>query len=85
MSKIEIDERDFQDLLITSFRYCLGRQTGISQECSERLIKFWKNIEPVFQEQIQRDIQHAIKHDLAGDICDISCWKNVLKLEIDND
>jgi hypothetical protein len=34
----KITEKDLQDLLITSFRYCLGRRTGISKECADRLV-----------------------------------------------
>lgn len=82
---IEISKRELEELLITSFRYCLGRTTGIAADCSNRLIEHWNNINPDFQAQIQRDIKRDIKYNLAGDQCDVESWERVLKLEVKND
>lgn len=75
----KITEKDLQDLLITSFRYCLGRRTGISKECADRLVKYWDQIEPPFQSQIRRDIKQAIEHGNAGSKEDVRQWERVLE------
>ena len=78
---IEVKKNELEHILLTSFRYCLGRKTGIAQTCSVQLAKYWNDITPIFQEQIQRDIRKAIDRNEAGSKNDLDDWKSILKLE----
>jgi len=68
-----------QMLLISSFRYALGRRTYIVSQIVEYLKEDWEVLSEWQQKQIKGDIEHAIEHDIAGDPCDIEHWKKVLE------
>ena len=67
-----------QDLLVCSFRYALGRQTCIVSTVVDYLIADWEGLNDWQQKQIREDIEHAIEHKLAGDVCDVYQWKKLL-------
>jgi hypothetical protein len=73
--------RKHQDLLVCSFRYALGRRTGIVLSVVEYLTEDWDGLKEWQQKQIKDDILHAIEHGCAGDDCDIDNWKQILNLK----
>lgn len=73
------------DLLVCSFRYALGRRTGMVSTIADYLKEDWNKLNGWQQKQIQSDISHSIEHGLAGDDCDIVTWKEILKLEVKNE
>lgn len=81
---MEITKQEFKVLIISSFRYALGRRSAVVSETVEMLIKYWDSLEPFFKEQMKRDIEHAIEAGIAGDLCDINEWKVVWR-KIDNE
>ena len=78
----KISNETLAHLLLCSFRYSLGRQTYITGSCREWLESYWHLMPRGWQEQIHRDIEHAIEHDLAGHACDVEQWRKVLALPV---
>ena len=70
------------DLLISSFRYALGRRTYITSTVSGHLRTYWACLPLAWQELVQREIQEAIASGCAGDACDIQSWQTVLALPV---
>jgi len=78
-------------MAIAAARYCLGRRTYITSDCSEWLIAQWPNIKPSARAVIQRDIEDEFKRDddarangaaykpLGWD-CDRAVWQKVREL-----
>lgn len=81
-NEVNIPKRTAQSWLLCTFRYALGRRTYISSECQEWLEEYWDILPVGYQEQVHRDIRHAIECNMAGDPCDVESWKKVLKLKI---
>ena len=75
-----IDNNKFRLILITSFRYCLGRRIYITSDCVEWLTEYWDILTTSDKRIIKVDIKLAIEFDAAGDKCDIESWKKVLEL-----
>lgn len=78
-------------MAIAAVRYCLGRMTYITSDCSDWLTQQWPNITPNARNVIQRDIEEAFERDdaarEAGDTykplgwdCDRASWEKVRKL-----
>ena len=78
-------------MAIAAVRYCLGRMTYITSDCSEWLVHQWPNIKPNARAVIQRDIDEAFARDdearEAGDSykplgwdCDRAAWQKVREL-----
>jgi len=78
-------------MAIAAVRYCLGRMTYITSDCSEWLIEQWPNIKPSAQAVIRRDIDEAFQRDdearESGDAykplgwdCDRAVWATVRAL-----
>ncbi len=78
-------------MAIAAVRYCLGRMTYITSDCSEWLVAQWPNIMPRARAVIQRDIDEAFARDdearEAGDSykplgwdCDRAVWQKVREL-----
>lgn len=77
-----IDDHLLVTFLLQSFRYCLGRRTYAVSDCVEVLQKYWEVLPVFLQEQIQRDIKHALETSTAGDTCDIDNWREIIALKI---
>jgi len=75
------DKHERGEILLSAFRYCLGRRTYVTSDCVEWLTKYWDDVY-WWHEQIHRDIKRAIEQNIAGDDCDIAVWKNILELPI---
>ena len=59
-----------QFVVVATFRYCLGRQTYIVQECADWLLLHWPVIEQPVRNLIQRELERAFEQDdraRAGD------------------
>lgn len=81
-----------QFVVIATFRYCLGRQTYIVQECADWLLLHWPVIEQPVRNLIQRELERAFEQDdkaRAGDAqgykplgwdCDREQWERVRSL-----
>lgn len=78
-------------MAIAAVRYCLGRMTYITSDCSEWLQQQWPNIKPRARAVIQRDIDEAFARDdvarEAGDSykplgwdCDRAAWQKAREL-----
>lgn len=78
-------------MAIAAVRYCLGRMTYITSDCSEWLVAQWPNIKPNARAVIQRDIDEAFARDdearESGDSykplgwdCDRAVWQKVREL-----
>lgn len=70
---------DLRMLLISSFRYALGRQTYIVGICTELLRKYWHVLTAADQELIISDINDAFKLNQISPIDD-KRWRSVLAL-----
>jgi len=79
---VAVPIRDFQMMLLSAFRYSLGRETYMSGVCAEWLAKYWNILPYNYKEQVHFDIKHAVEHGLAGSDCDIREWVKLLKLEV---
>jgi hypothetical protein len=81
-----------QFAVVATFRYCLGRQTYIVQECADWLLLHWSVIEQPVRSLIQRELERAFEQDdkaRAGDAqgykppgwdCDREQWARVRSL-----
>lgn len=78
-----IDNDTLAHLVLSSFRYGLGRMTYITGMCADWLIKYWHLMPPAWKRQIHADIERAIDHKYAGWECDVEQWKRVLKLPLE--
>ena len=63
-------------VLLCAFRYALGRATYMPSLIAEELERNWQEFEPWQREQILGDIDHAVKHDMAGMDCDKKMWSS---------
>lgn len=77
---VEVPLRDFQMIMLSNFRYALGRQTYYVGVTVEYLIKWWDKMPTGYKEQIHNDIKHAIEHGMAGHDCDVAEWERLLEL-----
>lgn len=50
-------------MAIAAVRYCLGRMTYITSDCSEWLLQQWPNIKPTARAVIKRDIDESFARD----------------------
>ena len=81
-----------QFAVVATFRYCLGRQTYIVQECADWLLLCWPVIEQPVRDLIRRELDRAFELDdvaRAGDTqgykplgwdCDRQQWERVRSL-----
>lgn len=65
-------------LILYSFRYALGRRTYAVSEVADHIVQKWHILPEFYKEQIVKDIEQAIEHNLAGDECDINSWLKVV-------
>ena len=85
MSTVTVNKRDLQGMLLSAFRYSLGRTTYITSECDKWLIKHWDDMPEGYKIQINGDIRNAIDRGHAGHDCDVATWKKILTLPIEGD
>lgn len=75
-------------MAIAAVRYCLGRMSYITGDCSDWLRAQWPNLKPGARQVIQRDIDEAFANDDAaraedypykplGHDCDRAEWQKV--------
>ncbi len=94
-SKLELTREDawgWQELMVVSaFRYCLGRQTYIVGACADWIIANWNKFSPNNKQIIQRDLEEAFQEDdrgkkaldkysRLGQDCDRAQWERVRNL-----
>ena len=70
-----------ENMIMWAFRYALGRRTGAVTDVCDFLKANWKDLQNFTKLQIQKEIDQAIKMDVAGDSCDIESWKEILELD----
>ena len=78
----KISNETLANLLLCSFRYSLGRMTYVTGSCREWLETYWQLLPHGWQEQIHRDIDHAIERGAAGHACDVEQWRKVRALPV---
>lgn len=64
-----------QFVVVAAFRYCLGRQTYIVQECADWLLMHWPAIEQPVRSLIQRELERAFEHDDRARVGDAQGYK----------
>lgn len=82
---LEIDSFTLSHLLLSSFRYSLGRTTYITSCCAEWLERYWHIVPPAWKVQIHGDIREAIEQGWAGHDCDVASWNRVLVLPLESE
>ena len=50
-------------MVVSAFRYCLGRMTYISRVCADWIIARWPDFPPNVQQLIRRELEEAFKKD----------------------
>jgi hypothetical protein len=80
--QILVKRMELANMLLSAFRYALGRRTYITMETAEWLIRYWGILPDNWQSQIQQDIERAIARGDAGMQCDVREWQRVLELEV---
>ena len=71
---MEITQEDLRTLLISSFRYALGRRTYIVKDTINIIKKHHAALSQGDNFDLILDIKRAIKNDLAGMDCDVRDW-----------
>ncbi len=71
---MKISKQDFDTLAFCAFRYALGRQTYVTGLVASTLILHKYDIDETTKQVIIRDIERAIKDDMAGADIDIVEW-----------
>ena len=69
-------------ILISAFRYALGRSTYMPSVIVGELIRNWDALSSIDRKQIQDDIRWAVERDMAGMDCDVREWKKILEMEV---
>lgn len=75
-----VTEEDLQIMLLSTFRYSLGRKTYMSEVCADFLTKWWHVLPESHRQMIQDEIRHGIRIGNAGSDCDVAAWERVLEL-----
>ena len=65
-------------VLIAAFRYALGRSTYMPSVIVEEIKLNWDSMSEQDKNQIKDDIEHAIRHNMAGMDCDVREWEKLL-------
>ncbi|MFA7031919.1 MAG: hypothetical protein WC153_06695 [Candidatus Methanomethylophilaceae archaeon] len=76
--KIETD--DDRLVLISAFRYALGRCSYMPSVVAGVLAQCWDDLTEHDQRMIKREIAEAIEQGHAGMDCDVATWRRVLAL-----
>lgn len=79
--RVVISGPDARLILISAFRYALGRRTYMPGVVVGVIKDQWLNLSPHDRSQIQGDIRHAIECNMAGDDCDVDVWRKLLELD----
>ena len=62
-------------IVVSAFRYALGRMTYVTGSTSEWLLRYWDRLSPPTQALIVREIQEAAARDGLGWDCDKQAWE----------
>ena len=74
-----VTEND-QLILLSAFRYALGRRSYIVSTVIEELERNWDKLGEFQKSELKREIQDAIARNQAGEWIDIEHWEKVLEL-----
>ena len=69
-------------LLMSAFRYALGRMTYIVETIARHIEACWPDLLTNDRELIHREIRAAIDSGRAGMECDIAVWRRILALPL---
>lgn len=61
-----------------TFRYALDRETGISREISNLILKYAEGLDEWVKTQIKRDIKRKIDSNGFKHVHDLENWKNLM-------
>lgn len=67
-------------IIVSAFRYCLGRMTYIVSMMVEYLINVWDRLSQNTKDLILKEIKLAIEEGRAGSDIDVKEWEKILKL-----
>lgn len=65
-------------ILISAFRYALGRATYMPRVVADEIRRQWPNLSESDRNLFKREIKEAIKAGLAGMDCDVFTWEILL-------
>ena len=77
--KIETD--DDRLVLLSAFRYALGRKTYIPSVIADQIKSCWIDLTESDRNLIKREISEAIERGHAGHKCDVDRWNEILLLD----
>ena len=75
----DLDSREITTLCLCAFRYAMDRNTGISYEISNIIMRHADNIYPWAKEQMKRDIERKIVVDGFKYPCDLENWVEMME------
>ena len=67
-------------ILISAFRYALGRATYMPGVVAAEIKRQWPNLSESDRGLFRREIKEAIDRGMAGMECDVATWEGLLKL-----
>jgi len=68
-------------MLLSAFRYALGRSTYITHDTVIWMRTYWPQLRP-WHKQIHGRIREAIESGQAGMKCDVYEWRKILELPV---
>jgi len=77
---MDLSNKDFNMLIFTGFRYCLGRRTYIVSWFVEVAIKYASYIDNKNKKLMIKEIKEAIEDNQAGQECDVTDWITLMNI-----
>ena len=88
--KIEIDSSDFELIILSSMRYCIGRRTYIVNFICDWLKNNWKFLDKNTQSLLYKDLEEEVERyyrnpqDNLGDSIDVKNWLDLYFFMVKN-
>ena len=77
---MKIESDDDRLVLISAFRYALGRCSYMPSVVAGVLAQCWADLTEHDQRLIKREIAEAIERGHAGMACDVATWRRILAI-----
>lgn len=78
--EITITNNEFQDLIIHSERYAIGRRTYVVSNVCTTIKKYLPQLSNNTLSVLIRDIKHETSRNNLGDDCDVQQWGDLLTI-----
>lgn len=70
-------------ILISAFRYALGRMTYVPVVVVNRIKRDWPSLDVGTRQLIHREVRDALERHQLGMSCDAAAWKQLLELPLE--